>query len=77
MGASPATIYQYLSGRRAVPRIALAAAKWALLVLGVRVEVSGCELAQLRNRAVSARLAVAAGAPHVQKRRPSRRKGEC
>lgn len=47
MGASPSTVQQYLSGRRQVPRVAIAAARWTLLVLGIRVEVSGGELARL------------------------------
>lgn len=50
MGASASVVQQYLSGRREVPRVAIGAARWALLVLGHRVELPGDELARLHAR---------------------------
>lgn len=47
MGTSASTVRQYLSGRREVPHVAIGAARWALLLLGIRVEISGNELARL------------------------------
>lgn len=58
MGASRSTIHQYLSGRREVPQIALSAARWAALVLGVPVKISGGELERLRPRRARRRTSV-------------------
>jgi hypothetical protein len=43
-GLAPRTVYSYLAGKRPVPAVAVAAGRWASLVLGRPVKISGAEI---------------------------------
>jgi hypothetical protein len=44
MGVSRRAIYQYLAGERPTPDVAISAARFALVVLGKRLEIPGDEI---------------------------------
>lgn len=47
MGVPCSTIQGYLSGTRSVPKVAVSAAKWTLLNLGISVEIDRTEIVKL------------------------------